>query len=269
MMNLEKYLQRVGFMGDGLPKANLATLRALHYAHMQHVPFENLDIHYSTYINVDIEQFYKKIVENGRGGFCFELNGLFNWALKQLGFDVTMLAAAVINDEGNYGIPLGHLTNLVTLEGKQWLVDVGFGDNFVYPIEFVLDQVQTQKGRYYHLSQLNDTDYQYAVSDDEGQTYKKWWRFTLTPRQLSDFKEACHYMQTSPKTHFTHNRVCSISTPEGRVTLSDLSLKIRKGKAQTVEKLPNEQAFAQVLKERFNIVLHKSRKSPFSAKPKK
>lgn len=264
-MNLEKYLQRIGFVGNNLPKANLDTLKALHYAHMHHVPFENLDIHYGTYIKVDVAQFYRKIVENNRGGFCFELNGLFNWVLKQLGFKVTMLAASVINDESNYGIPLGHLTNLVTLEGKQWLVDVGFGDNFVYPLEFVLDKVQVQKGRYYRMTQLNDTDYQYSVSDNEGGTYKHWWRFTLVPRQLADFEEACHYMQTSPKTHFTHNRVCSISTSEGRLTLSDLSLKTRKDKEQTVINISDEQAFNKVLKDSFGIVLHKPRQSPFEA----
>jgi N-hydroxyarylamine O-acetyltransferase len=265
-MNLEKYLRRIGYVGNDLPTANLETLRVLHYAHMHHVPFENLDIHYGTYIKVDLEEFYKKIVDNNRGGFCFELNGLFNWALRALGFDVTMLAAAVINDEGNYGIPLGHLTNLVTLEGKQWLVDVGFGDNFVYPLEFVLDKVQVQKGRYYRLSQLNATDYQYSVSDNEGETYKHWWRFTFVPRQLADFSEACYYMQTSPKTHFTHNRVCSISTPEGRLTLSDLSLKTRQGKEQTVVKLADEQAFNQALNDNFGIVLRKPRQSPFAAK---
>jgi N-hydroxyarylamine O-acetyltransferase len=143
---------------------------------------------------------------------------------------------------------------------------VGFGDNFVYPLEFVLDKVQVQKGRYYRLSQLNATDYQYSVSDNEGETYKHWWRFTFVPRQLADFSEACYYMQTSPKTHFTHNRVCSISTPEGRLTLSDLSLKTRQGKEQTVVKLADEQAFNQALNDNFGIVLRKPRQSPFAAK---
>ena len=181
-MNIEKYLQRIGF--EGTPKPNLDTLKSLHYAHMHHVPFENLDIHYDTYIEVSLERFYQKIVENNRGGFCFELNGLFNWALQQIGFEVTMLSAAVIREDGSYGLPLGHLTNMIHLDNKQWLVDVGFGDNFIYPLEFVTDQIQIQKGRYYKLTQLNDQYYQYSVSDDDGVTYKHWWNFTLTPRKL-------------------------------------------------------------------------------------
>ncbi|EAY28806.1 arylamine N-acetyltransferase family protein [Microscilla marina] len=265
-MDLQKYLHRIGFKGSKLPLANLETLRLLHYAHMHQVPFENLDIHYNRYIEVDVEKFYKKIVNDNRGGFCFELNGLFNWALRQIGFDVTILAAAVINDQGDYGIPLGHLTNLVALEGKRWLVDVGFGDNFVYPIEFVPDKVQVQKGRYYRLKQLDETYYQYAVSDDGGANYKHWWKFTLTPRQLDDFKGACHYMQTSPDTHFTHNRVCSVSTPQGRITLSDLNFKTRVGKEQTVVALANEQEFLQVLQEQFSIVLHQPYQPPFGVR---
>lgn len=262
-MNLKKYLDRIGFIGT--PKADFETLKALQQAHMHHVPFENLDIHYDTYIEVDIEKFYNKVVENHRGGFCFELNGLFNWALKEIGFDVTMLGTAVVNDSGSYGIELGHLTNIVYLDGKHWLTDVGFGDSFPYPLEFILEEVQVQKERWYKLTQLDDTYYQYSVSDDEGITYKHWWRFTLIPRQLSEFNDACHYMQTSPDTHFTHNRVCSLSTSEGRVTVSDLTLKTRVGKEQNVLSLANEEELLTVLKDQFGVVLHKAYKPPLIA----
>lgn len=259
-MNLPKYLQRIGF--NGTPKADFQTLQALQYAHMHHVPFENLDIHYDTYIKVDLERFYDKIVNHYRGGFCFELNGLFNWALQEIGFEVTMLSAAVVRDNGIYGLELGHLTNMVHLDSKRWLVDVGFGDSFPYPLEFVMDQVQIQQERWYKLAQLSKNRYQYSVSDDQGVTYKHWWQFSLMPRQLSDFPDACHYMQTSPDTHFTHNRVCSLSTSTGRITLSELTLKTRVGLKQTTEILANEREFLQVLKDRFKITLHKAYKPP-------
>ena len=262
-MNLSKYLQRIGF--EGTPKVDFETLKALQNAHMQQVPFENLDIHYDTYIEVDLEKFYDKVVHQGRGGFCFELNGLFHWALSEIGFEVTMLSAAVVRDNGTYGLALGHLTNMVQLAGQRWLVDVGFGDSFPDPLAFVLDEVQVQQARWYKLSQLSEHQYQYSVSEDEGASYKHWWQFSLTPRQLSDFVDACHYMQTSPDTHFTHKRVCSVSTPEGRLTLSDLTLRTRIGKEQTVEILANEQAFLRVLQERFQITLHKPHTPPLAS----
>lgn len=259
-MNLSNYLQRIGF--EGTPQLNFETLKALQVAHMHHVPFENLDIHYDTYITIDLEKFYDKIVKNHRGGFCFELNGLFNWALREIGFEVTMLSTAVVRDDDKYSIALGHLTNMVYLEGKRWLTDVGFGDNFPYPLEFVMDQIQIQESHWYKFTQLGENTYQYSVSGDKGASYKHWWRFTLTPRQLNDFTEACHYMQTSPETHFTHNRVCSVSTSDGRITLSDLTLKTRIGKEQTIRPLANELEFLKVLKEKFGIILHKPRKPP-------
>lgn len=261
-MNLTKYFQRIGF--EATPKVDFETLKALQNAHMRHVPFENLDIHYDTYIKIDLERFYDKIVHQNRGGFCFELNGLFNWALKEIGFEVTMLSAAVVQDDGSYGLEMGHLTNMVHLNGKRWLVDVGFGDSFPDPLEFVLGKIQVQQERWHKLSQLSENKYQYSVSEDEGKSYKHWWNFSLTPRQLDEFPEACHYMQTSPKTHFTHKRVCSISTSNGRLTLSDLTLRTRIGKEQTIEPLANEQEFLQVLQERFNITLHKPYKSPLA-----
>ncbi|HAS44052.1 MAG TPA: acetyltransferase [Microscillaceae bacterium] len=263
-MNLSKYLQRIGF--EGTPKVDFETLKALQNTHMQRVPFENLDIHYDTYIEINLEKFYDKVVHQGRGGFCFELNGLFNWALKEIGFEVTMLSAAVVREDGTYGLELGHLTNMVQLDGQRWMVDVGFGDSFPDPLAFVMDQVQVQKERWYQFSQLGENRYQYAVSEDEGASYKHWWNFSLTPRQLSDFPSACHYMQTSPETHFTHKRVCSVATPEGRLTLSDLTLRTRIGKEQTIEELADEEAFLQVLRERFHITLHKPHKPPLVQK---
>ena len=121
-MNIQSYLTRIEYQGSLEP--NLQNLSALQKAHMQAVPFENLSIHYKQPILLNEEALYKKIVEQNRGGFCYELNGLFAWLLRSLGYKVEMLSAGVITDSGGFGPEFDHMTLLVHLE-EDYLVDVG------------------------------------------------------------------------------------------------------------------------------------------------
>jgi len=97
---------------------------------MRTVPFENLDIHLKRPIVLEDNALFDKIVTRKRGGFCYELNGLFAALLRALGFDVVMLSAGVANPEREFGPDFDHMALLVTLE-QSWLADVGFGDSFV------------------------------------------------------------------------------------------------------------------------------------------
>ena len=129
-MDVELYLQRINYRGSLVP--NLDTLRSLHRAHMFSVPFENLDIHLGRTIVLDEELFYEKIVGRKRGGFCYELNGLFAALLRDIGYDVTTLSARVA-DGDSLGPDFDHMCLLVQFEAR-WLVDVGFGESFVEPL---------------------------------------------------------------------------------------------------------------------------------------
>src|SRR5215211_5668577 len=130
------YLRRIGYSGPIKPDAQ--TLRGLHLAHMFSVPFENLDIGLGRPIRLSEEALWEKIVVQRRGGFCYELNGLFAWLLTQLDFDVTYLNARVYNRQGQLGIDFDHLALLVQIphQSGRWLVDVGFGDSFNEPLDF-------------------------------------------------------------------------------------------------------------------------------------
>ena len=128
--DLNAYLDRINYHGSTVPSAE--NLRALQLAHLQTVPFENLSIHAAEPIVLADEALFTKIVENRRGGFCYECNGLFAALLRTLGFDVTMLSAEVANAQGGYSQPFDHMT-LVVRESQRWLVDVGFGDSFLEP----------------------------------------------------------------------------------------------------------------------------------------
>lgn len=114
MLNVPAYLARIGYTGPPSPDAE--TLRRLHRAHLLSVPFENLDIGLKRRIVCDAEASIRKIVEQGRGGFCYELNGAFAELLAQLGFRVTLLSARVVKRDGGYGPEFDHLTLRLELE---------------------------------------------------------------------------------------------------------------------------------------------------------
>ncbi|MFK7983105.1 MAG: arylamine N-acetyltransferase [Saprospiraceae bacterium] len=118
-MNVQAYLKRINYTQP--LKADQATLFQLHQAHLYNVPFEDLNIHYKIPIILKEKELYQKIVAGNRGGFCYELNGLFNELLKAIGFQTTIIAAKVINKEDKVGPSFDHAAIIVDLE-KRWLV---------------------------------------------------------------------------------------------------------------------------------------------------
>src|SRR5882762_11252525 len=99
-MDIKAYLQRINYLGSLVPTAQ--TLRELQVAHLQTVPFENLSIHSAEPIILDDDALFEKIVVRRRGGFCYELNGLFAALLRDLGFEVKMLSAQVAKAGGGF-----------------------------------------------------------------------------------------------------------------------------------------------------------------------
>src|SRR5262245_59151663 len=99
-MDVQAYLKRIGFQGAF--GRDEETLRQLHLAHLLRVPFENLSIHAQQPIVLDDAALFEKIVVRRRGGFCYELNGLFSALLRELGFAVSRLSAQVANDTGEF-----------------------------------------------------------------------------------------------------------------------------------------------------------------------
>lgn len=252
-MNIQEYLNRIDFRGSTEP--NLQTLAALQAAHMQTVPFENLSVHYKEQIKLKEEWLYQKIVGRNRGGFCYELNGLFAWLLRELGFRVTMLSAGVAGKATGFGPDFDHMTLMVHLD-EDYLVDVGFGDSFRAPLRFNFREAQSQGGMSYQLSAEGEA---FVLSEqnnrDENPSMQAQYRFTLHPHELTDYEGMCHYHQTSPESSFTRKRVCSMATPGGRITLSDLRLIMTEEGAKTERALGSEEEFSRTLKEYFNIRL--------------
>jgi N-hydroxyarylamine O-acetyltransferase len=226
-MDVTTYLDRIAYRGA--LTSNADTLRALHLAHLQTIPFENLDIHLRRPIRLDLERLFQKIVVQRRGGFCYELNGLFAALLRALDFQVTYLSARDAHPDGSYGPEYDHLTLLVqTAENGEahtttdWLADVGWGDTFCVPLRLDRSDVQVEGARAYRLEQtgINYILWQRQYNGEWEQNY----RFTLEPHQYADFEPMCQYHQTSPQSLFTQQRLCTKATPEGRITLDPMRL---------------------------------------------
>jgi N-hydroxyarylamine O-acetyltransferase len=141
-LDLKAYAQRIAFSGDLSPSAEC--LRELHLAHAQHVPFENIDVLLRRPIRLDIESLQKKLVEDRRGGYCFEQNTLFAAVLEAIGFRVTRQAARV--RLGAAGIASrSHMLLAVEAGGQKWLVDVGFGgEALLLPIPWRIGETAEQ-----------------------------------------------------------------------------------------------------------------------------
>jgi N-hydroxyarylamine O-acetyltransferase len=249
-VDIKAYLERINYDGPLEPAAE--TLRGLHRAHMLAVPFENLDIHLDRRILLEDAALFSKIVGGRRGGFCYEMNGLFAALLKALGFRVNMLSAGVTREDGSFGPPFDHMTLLVHLD-KRWLADVGFGDSFREPLLLDDRDEQMQDGFAYRIDDDGESLTLRRRGDDG--LWKDQYRFTLRPYQYADYQEMCHYHQTSQESPFTRRRVCTRATDDGRITLSDMRLIITRGGHQEEQLLESDDEYATALRDYFGIDL--------------
>lgn len=254
-MDVNRYLERIQIKGRRKP--GLLFLEQLMYHHLQTIPFENLDILQGTPIILDLERIYKKIVIGRRGGFCFELNGLFYRLLQKLGFSVSMASARVYMPRmREFATEFDHMALLVDLK-QIYLVDVGFGDAFFKPMRLPDGHIEDAGGRY-RLSPYG-SDRQGFVLEKQGR--KNWYskyRFKTAPRKLADFKGMCDYHQTSPEAPFTRGNLATIGTEKGRMTLTNGFLTITENGRRLKTDVPSEKVFNKHLFDYFGIVLQDS-----------
>jgi N-hydroxyarylamine O-acetyltransferase len=263
-MNVEAYLRRINYKVSrtvDVNNPNSDFLRDLHLAHLYAVPFENLDIHIGREIICDETRILHKIVDEHRGGFCYELNAAFAALLRALGFRVTMLSARVGRQDGSLGPEFDHLALRVDLD-EPWLADVGFGEGFVEPLRLNSRLEQPQHGRLYRLNSLELPNSQQIGLDEvlslqvmfEGK-WKTEYAFKLRPCELCDFEGMCHHHQTSTESYFTRQRICSLATPEGRITLSDEKLIETQNGSRHERRIADNDVRRIVLRERFGVIM--------------
>ena len=253
-MDISTYLRRIDYRKPVKP--DVETLRGLQRAHMLHVPFENLDIGWKRPIQLTDEALWNKIIGQRRGGFCYELNGLFARLLKEIGFDVTYLNARVYNHKGQLGIDFDHLALLVNVpdEATRWLADVGFGDSFNEPLSFEERDEQVQGLRAYRLEQTSDGYVTWQKNYDG--SWERHYFFDLRPHKFpEEYEAACLYHQTSPQSSFTRSSIISLATPDGRISLEDGRLILTKNGQRSTHPLENEAEYHTLLQEHFGVML--------------
>jgi N-hydroxyarylamine O-acetyltransferase len=192
---------------------------------------------------------FDKIVTRRRGGFCYELNGLFAELLQALGFDVHRMAAQVVAVDDTPRKPFGHLTLRVELD-RPYLVDVGFGDAFFEPLPLVAG-IHHQGNRAYALEESGG---QWLYRPDPAPTEGAvGYGFALAAHPLSAFAEVCDWTQTSPDSHFVKNLICTRPTADGRVTISGDRLLTTTGANKHVSAIADPEALTALLRERFGF----------------
>lgn len=217
-MDRDVYLKRIGF--NGFPRQDLATLRLLQRGHLEHIAFENFDVQFGCRVSLDPRDAYAKLVTRGRGGWCYEMNGLFLWALEQIGFRVTAMTGAMMRAERGPSAIGTHLVLGVELD-QPYLVDVGLADGPIEPVPLMEGSYAHERGKV-RLERLSDG----------------WWRvhkegpfFTLSfdfQHQRVDWdvlNEMCEWQQTSTDSRFVQNAICVKHLPGGVIALIGRVLK--------------------------------------------
>jgi N-hydroxyarylamine O-acetyltransferase len=243
-LSVAAYLDRIGAARPA--RADGEALRELQLRHLRAVPFENLSIHLGEEIVLRERALLDKVVTRRRGGFCYELNGLFAALLRALGFRVTLLAARA-NGRDGLGPLFDHLTLRVDAP-EPYLADVGFGRFSQHPIR--LDAAgQADPEGVFRVAETADGDLD-VLRDGELQ-----YRVERRPRTLADFEPTCWWHRTSPRSHFTRSLVCSRLTDGGRVTLSDRTLIESAGGERRERRLGSDGEVLAAYRTHFGMVL--------------
>lgn len=249
-MNLKEYFYRIG-IEKTQNSSNLENLKNLQKQHLLSVPFENLDIHWKRRIVLNAKSFYEKIVAEKRGGFCYELNGLFYEFLNEIGFQSRIISARVSQGGGKFGAEFDHLAILTKIDSEEFLIDVGFGDFTAEPLKFALDIEQQDENGVFLIRKFDDEYFEVVKKNDEN--WQSEYIFKNLERDLSEFSEMCNFHQTSLESHFTRGKVCSLMTIEGRKTLTDKKFIETKNGQKNETEINSEDEFDEILAREFHV----------------
>jgi len=241
---LHRYLRRISYGGPLSPSRQ--TLRNLHRAHVLAIPFENLDIQLGVRRSFDLDTVFEKIVDERRGGWCYEMNGLFAWALRELGFTVDLVAGAVNREKNGNAALMNHLVLIVRLD-QPFLADVGFGNGMLTPTP--LHEGFFSDGRFeFRLTRSGDW-WRFHNHRQNGSTYD----FTEEPRAFEDFEPKARLLATTAESPFVQNLIAAKLTDRGMITLTNSALQIQSDSGMSEESAPNAEALARILKEHFDL----------------
>ena len=215
-MKLGRYFSRIGYRGDTRP--TVSSLASLLRRHACSVPFENIDVQLGRSLTIDVEDAFEKIVEHGRGGWCYEQNGLFGWALSEMGFDVMRVAGAVRRDERGDAALNNHLCLLVREPGAEkpiYLADAGFGGSMTAPIELT-ESRHTQPPYRIALRFADERCWRLSEQSADGESN---YEFTAKPADEAALAAKSEQLQNDPQSGFVQTLVVQKRLPDAHVCL--------------------------------------------------
>lgn len=248
--DVDAYLARINYTGSKEP--TLETLKGLMWAHLTNVPFENEElISQEKQASLNVKDLYDKIVVRRRGGYCFEQNGLFYKLLKALGFDVYNVGVRI--RVGRPWLPLvAHRGLIVTIEGKRYYADVGFGGPApVTPVEIDNQEWQKSGSRYYCGEICGPRIHINIKSEETGEGIL--FDFSAEPWDEIDFIAPNAMMSAFEGQAFRANPMISMLSDDGHKSLSRDMYKEVKNGVLTETKIETEEDFKKIMLEKFGL----------------
>ncbi|GAM74643.1 N-hydroxyarylamine O-acetyltransferase [Vibrio ishigakensis] len=247
---LKQYLDRVGL--NDAPQVSESGLTTLQNAQHRRIPFENMDVAVGKKIELSEKAIFEKLITNNRGGYCFEVNGLMLRALEAFGFEAKPLLGRVHLAEQPSG--RSHQVSLVTLDGKEWLVDVGFGSQTPrQPLPVVLNTELVTDMQTFRL--IEDAQFGIMLQIKEQDAWLNLYSLDMAHVCSGDIEMGNHYTCTSPNSVFTSNCTAAMPNDKGIVTLLNDTLKIKTQHEVQEITLEDEASYQNALKVHFGIEL--------------
>jgi len=226
-LQIQQYLRKLQ-LNHFEPAVNLATLTNLQDAHLKYIPYENFDCLNGKITSLKRQDMFNKVIMHNRGGICFELNGLYNWLLESLGFEVTSYSARFIDKMETYQLRR-HRVMCVTLGEKRYLTDVGVNSESPrVPLEIVEGLIQSDG-----ISQYKFTRSEFwgwlLWQKERGKIWKRLFGFTEEPQIDKDFITPSFWCDAHPDSPFIKSKKLSIFREDCNITIRGNYLKFYLG----------------------------------------
>ena len=250
-MNIETYYQRIGFVPNP-GESPEEQLYRIHECHSYTIPFEDLNPLCHVPVSTNPEDVFRKVILRRRGGYCFELNMLFQELLKELGYQTRAIFCRPYSAEG-VKLALSHRFTIVTIGQQEYLADVGLGGNgWVAPLRLEVGTEQLVGTRVFKIT--GPVDGEYTVNLKFGDTFAPVLDFTKKEAVPFDFEMSNYYTSSYARSPFVNRMMCVLPTRDGRYTIRDRSLTLEKGTVKEVIPLTPEN-IEKILDDYFGICL--------------
>jgi arylamine N-acetyltransferase len=248
---VKQYLQRIDYHCSVMQEVRI--LSALQWAHLTHIPYENLDILAGIPLSLEPQDLFRKIVADHRGGYCFELQGLFKELLQALGFSVVQYAARFL-DEGPAIQMRRHRVLVVTIDGQRYLVDVGVrNESPRKALHLICGEVQSDGVCQYRFEK--DSFFGWVLlQKEQGKDWKPMYDFTEEIQVDNDFVMPSFYCEKHPDSGFNKYMKISIFQDASNFTIVNGVFKeYRSGRVQLRKHLAGPEELRSVLAQYFGL----------------